>query len=441
MGVDSKSLRYRVRPSTQSAIGRFLSSWFYAKRPNTLVNDQLTSFLLHFSVAYDEGWHYALAPFRVRKVRVCLLPPRRRAGMWFVRNVLSPPPPGVVPTATAAVVKHRLASTAACDRERARRIEIVLATTKETRATTRLASSFSPGITLVSERRQGPRGGYWTFRGRERIRPGPVLRNHPRIHLRKCGDDAMLASIKYRVRRAFLTSIANWQADLGRSALAERLARSPPIKANRVQSPAGSPDFRKWDSCRTMPLVGGPSRGSPVPLPPPPQFRRRSIFTSITLIGSQDLAVKCRSNIFTRSCPCCRGQSGTLFVRSARRVDVWPECSAVISVSATNAEELNRHAARSRPATNPETRVMHTAAEKGLLWCRRLANNGRDVRGLHEPRINWDHASIRSPLPPPPFFYFPDQALFVSEGEYKPSAPTFFRPTVPLPIAQICWSF
>ncbi|KAJ8891916.1 hypothetical protein PR048_004475 [Dryococelus australis] len=63
--------------------------------------------------------------------------------------------------------------------------------------------------------------------------------------------------------------------------VAERLA-------NRVQSPAGSPNFRKWESCRTMPLFGEFSRGSPVS--PTPSFRRRSIFTSITLIGSQDLA-------------------------------------------------------------------------------------------------------------------------------------------------------
>ncbi|KAJ8882669.1 hypothetical protein PR048_014481 [Dryococelus australis] len=79
--------------------------------------------------------------------------------------------------------------------------------------------------------------------------------------------------------------------------MAERLARPPPTKANRVQSPTGSPDFRKWESCRTMPLVGGFSRGSPVYLAP--SFRRHSIFTSITLIGSQDLAVKRRPNIFT----------------------------------------------------------------------------------------------------------------------------------------------
>ncbi|KAJ8873336.1 hypothetical protein PR048_026970 [Dryococelus australis] len=43
-----------------------------------------------------------------------------------------------------------------------------------------------------------------------------------------------------------------------------RLPRSPPTKANRVQSPTGSPDFRKWESYRMMPLIGGSSRGSPV---------------------------------------------------------------------------------------------------------------------------------------------------------------------------------
>ncbi|KAJ8883609.1 hypothetical protein PR048_015453 [Dryococelus australis] len=50
----------------------------------------------------------------------------------------------------------------------------------------------------------------------------------------------------------------------GRGArVAEWLASSPPTKANRVRSP----DFRKWESCRTMPLVGGFSRGSPVSPP------------------------------------------------------------------------------------------------------------------------------------------------------------------------------
>ncbi|KAJ8870895.1 hypothetical protein PR048_027196 [Dryococelus australis] len=66
--------------------------------------------------------------------------------------------------------------------------------------------------------------------------------------------------------------------------VAERLACSPPTKAIRVQSPVGS---FTWESCRTMPLVGGSSRGCPVS--PALSFRRCSIFTSITLIGSQDL--------------------------------------------------------------------------------------------------------------------------------------------------------
>ncbi|KAJ8867489.1 hypothetical protein PR048_031291 [Dryococelus australis] len=79
--------------------------------------------------------------------------------------------------------------------------------------------------------------------------------------------------------------------------VAEWLACSPSPNAYRVHSPAGSPDFGKWKSCRTMPLVGGFSRGSPVS--PSTSFRRRSIFTSITLIGSRDLAVKSRPNLFT----------------------------------------------------------------------------------------------------------------------------------------------
>ncbi|KAJ8866777.1 hypothetical protein PR048_032638, partial [Dryococelus australis] len=60
-----------------------------------------------------------------------------------------------------------------------------------------------------------------------------------------------------------------------------------PTKSNRVQSSAGSPDFCKWESCRTMPLTGGFSRVSPR-FPPPPSFQRHSILISITLIGSRN---------------------------------------------------------------------------------------------------------------------------------------------------------
>ncbi|KAJ8895985.1 hypothetical protein PR048_001326 [Dryococelus australis] len=61
-------------------------------------------------------------------------------------------------------------------------------------------------------------------------------------------------------------SLANVMPYWNIAQVVERLARSPSTKANRAQSPAGPPDFRKWESCRTMPLVGGSSRGFHPPL-------------------------------------------------------------------------------------------------------------------------------------------------------------------------------
>ncbi|KAJ8865623.1 hypothetical protein PR048_033143 [Dryococelus australis] len=110
-------------------------------------------------------------------------------------------------------------------------------------------------------------------------------------------DDGSQRSVSSEWRSGFSSdSGREWLAFI--SLLAERLARSPPTKTNLVQSPAGSPDFRKWESCRTT-LVGGISQGSLVS--PAPSFRRRPILTPITLIGSQDLAVKRRLNLFTHS--------------------------------------------------------------------------------------------------------------------------------------------
>ncbi|KAJ8881988.1 hypothetical protein PR048_018476 [Dryococelus australis] len=83
------------------------------------------------------------------------------------------------------------------------------------------------------------------------------------------------------------------------AAVAERLDCSPPTKANRVRSPAGSlPDFRKWKSCRTMPLVGGVFLGD-LPFPPPLYSRAASFSPHFTLIGSQDLVVNSRPNLST----------------------------------------------------------------------------------------------------------------------------------------------
>ncbi|KAJ8866815.1 hypothetical protein PR048_032676 [Dryococelus australis] len=54
-----------------------------------------------------------------------------------------------------------------------------------------------------------------------------------------------------------------------RAAAAERSDCSPPTRGEPCfQSPAGTPlDSRMWESCWTMPLVGGFSRGSPLPPP------------------------------------------------------------------------------------------------------------------------------------------------------------------------------
>ncbi|KAJ8874860.1 hypothetical protein PR048_022750 [Dryococelus australis] len=61
-------------------------------------------------------------------------------------------------------------------------------------------------------------------------------------------------------RRSILTSL-DPHLDLD----VKRFDCSPPTNADRVQSPDGQPpDIGAWESCRTMLLVGGFSRGSPV---------------------------------------------------------------------------------------------------------------------------------------------------------------------------------
>ncbi|KAJ8893158.1 hypothetical protein PR048_005741 [Dryococelus australis] len=74
-----------------------------------------------------------------------------------------------------------------------------------------------------------------------------------------CFYDGVPATASTQALAAINTAVPK----IRRAAVAERLARSPPTKANRVQFPSGSPDFLKCESCRTMPLFGGSSRGSP----------------------------------------------------------------------------------------------------------------------------------------------------------------------------------
>ncbi|KAJ8896040.1 hypothetical protein PR048_001381 [Dryococelus australis] len=81
---------------------------------------------------------------------------------------------------------------------------------------------------------------------------------------------------------------------------------SPPILANLVRFPAGSPpDFRKWESCPDdaagRQVSSGISR-----FPPLLHSSAAPYLPRFTLIGSQDLDVKSRPNLFTHSANGCR---------------------------------------------------------------------------------------------------------------------------------------
>ncbi|KAJ8869004.1 hypothetical protein PR048_030550 [Dryococelus australis] len=80
-------------------------------------------------------------------------------------------------------------------------------------------------------------------------------------------------------------------------AAAKRLACSPHTKTKRAQSPVWSlPDFRKWESCRMIPLAGGFLSGIS-PFPQPLRSGAASFSHRFTLIGSQDLVRTYVSNI------------------------------------------------------------------------------------------------------------------------------------------------
>ncbi|KAJ8884374.1 hypothetical protein PR048_016231 [Dryococelus australis] len=114
----------------------------------------------------------------------------------------------------------------------------------------------------------------------------PTLANLPGLQLVDFLDDLPLfhhcIPLLFRVR--FLSSSP-----------ALTISTFNPTKANRVRSPAGSlPDFRKWESSRTILLVGGFPHGPPVypafalRVPPyPPLF---------TLTGFHDLALRNSTN-------------------------------------------------------------------------------------------------------------------------------------------------
>ncbi|KAJ8882340.1 hypothetical protein PR048_014142 [Dryococelus australis] len=84
------------------------------------------------------------------------------------------------------------------------------------------------------------------------------------------------------------------------AAVADRLACSPFTKANRVQFPAESLlNFRLWGSCRTMPFVGGFSRGSAVS--PPFHSGAAPYSPQPPLSALKTSLLKSRQNLFIHS--------------------------------------------------------------------------------------------------------------------------------------------
>ncbi|KAJ8865813.1 hypothetical protein PR048_033335 [Dryococelus australis] len=118
--------------------------------------------------------------------------------------------------------------------------------------------------------------------------------------------------------------------------VAEWLACSPPTKANRVQFPARSlPDFHTCELWQAMPLVSGFSRGSPVYYPTL-SFRRRSILTSITLIGFETSLLRvAQFSSLTQDTgnPCNTGVLATLHATHLPRCPPYSRRNVLIRIS------------------------------------------------------------------------------------------------------------
>ncbi|KAJ8870643.1 hypothetical protein PR048_029666 [Dryococelus australis] len=122
---------------------------------------------------------------------------------------------------------------------------------------------------------------------------------------------------------------------------------------------AGSlPDFRTWESCLTMPLVGGFSRGSPVS---PALSFRRSTIPLFTLIGSQDLDTP-------NTCTLVTFAIGSQFIRHAlddsepigntQRV---PHCQVWSNIGySLKQQPMNKHL---RPESTQDCRIYPTGSK------------------------------------------------------------------------------
>ncbi|KAJ8882364.1 hypothetical protein PR048_014168 [Dryococelus australis] len=99
-----------------------------------------------------------------------------------------------------------------------------------------------------------------------------------------------------------------WPSSPHGASMVERLVCSPPTKANRVQSPAGSllQDFRLRKSCQTMPLVSGFPRVSIVyPLPFIPAVLHTHLTSPSLALKSSFLGARRLCFVELRRSACC----------------------------------------------------------------------------------------------------------------------------------------
>ncbi|KAJ8871462.1 hypothetical protein PR048_027779 [Dryococelus australis] len=221
---------------------------------------------------------------------------RLHSGYWLLLRAPSVYSTEQAPAQPCNISPHATAIYQTTNRHIKRNISVATAQCKQTR----YFSEWRPNLDVHLTRPQrvasfGPQGHGFKSRLSRRMRG--LLEVYTGLVIIKL--TARCVENRWRAAKPVQARSARAHSHFTGATVAERLARSPPTKANRAQSPASSPDFRKWESFRMVPLVGGYSRGSPVS--PAPSFRRSSIFTSITLIGSKDFAVRSRPNLFTPS--------------------------------------------------------------------------------------------------------------------------------------------
>ncbi|KAJ8872347.1 hypothetical protein PR048_025951 [Dryococelus australis] len=197
----------------------------------------------------------------------------------------------------------------------------------------------------------------------------------------------------------------------------ERLACSPPTKANRVQSPAGPQYFLKWD------LTGDAagrrfSQGSPVF--PAPSFRCGPIFTSITLIGSEELALKNRPNIFTHATseePCGGGGRSETCPLLTRRCDRVNHAKFYGLEPQTGSERLDT------PHEGGGRRVTEIGGVRPVIT-REQFDKSRDQTSRNVPDDDFGGAGFLGDLPFPALFHS-------GAAPYSPRSPSMaLRPSL-----------